>query len=270
MNTDLVPCKNCQAPLHPDASFCSDCGAKVVGRITLKGLLNELVENVFGWDNKYFFTVKGLFTNPREVLDTYLSGTRKRYMPPIGFLLVGLTLAIFVYNGFKDQYLEISKDSSIAQTEWMAEKFGGIYAEESYKKDTVQRTTKIQSTILKYLNVFTLLFIPLYSLSTRIVFGKRYNYGEHLVINSYLQGLGFLFSIVLFLVGITIHPSVFIFSILPTFIIYCYVFKQLYQLSFSELLLKLMLFVGVILSFIVLVGIVAIVIGIAYAYLTRS
>ena len=270
MDANTVPCKNCNTPLHPNASFCPHCGAKVAERITLKSLLKELVENVFGWDNKYFVTIKGLFISPGEVLASYLGGTRKRFMPPIGFLLVGLTLAIFVFNAFKDEYLAISENNSIEQTEWMAEKFGGIYAEESYKKETVERTIKIQEFILKYLNVFTLLLIPLYSLCSRIVFGKRYNYGEHLVINSYLQGLGFLFSVILFLAGIFIHPGLYIVSIVPTFLMYSYAFKQLCQLSFGELFLKIMVFIGVMLGFALTIIIIAIAIGIGYTLLTRN
>lgn len=71
-------CKNCQTELLPDSKFCHHCGAKVVEkRITFKNLWSSLLTSIFGWDNKYLFTLKQFLLKPQIVLKEFLTGTRK-------------------------------------------------------------------------------------------------------------------------------------------------------------------------------------------------
>ena len=202
-----------------------------------------------------------MFTHPGLLLQEYIDGTRKKYMNPIGFLVIGLTLGIFIFNVFSEQYLAISDRANESQLQWMAENVGGIYESEAFQEKSRADSKKAQVFILRYLNIITLINLPLYALMCWLVFRKPYNFGEHLVINSYLQGIGFLFTTLFFLVAIIIHPALFFFSLLATFSHYCYAYKQLYQLSFAELILKILLFLGLLIGITVVLGILFFLVG---------
>ena len=255
-------CKNCGHLLNDAEFYCEHCGGKIVlQRITLKTLIVEAATNVFGWDNKYFVTVKSLFAKPGNVLREYIDGTRKKYMHPLSFLLIGLTIGIFVFNIFTEQYISITTQANESQIQWMAETFGGIYEDPAFQEKSRADAKKSQKFVLDYLNILTIINLPLYALISWIVFRKPYNFGEHLVVNSYLQGIGFLFSTVFFCLAIAVHPSLFFLSLVSTFFMYCYAYKQLYQLGWDGLLLKVLIFIAVMIGLTVILGILFFVIG---------
>jgi len=257
-----MECKNCAYEIDENEFYCQHCGGKIIrNRISLKLLLSEAAANIFGWDNKYFLTVRGLFVYPGKLLQQYIDGTRKRYMNPISFLLIGLTLGLFFFNIFSEQYLSITEKANESQLEWMAQNLGGIYESDEFQEKSRADSNKMQEFLLRYLNIITLINLPLYALLSWSVFRKRYNFGEHLVVNSYLQGVGFLFSILFFFVAIIVHPSLFFLSLLGTFSLYCHAYKQLYKLSWSELILKILLFIGILIGLSIVLGIAFFVIG---------
>ncbi len=109
-----MSCKNCSSTLLNHSLFCNQCGAKIVNdRLTIKGLATDLSNNLLGWDNKFFFTIKNLLLRPHVVFREYLGGTRKRYMNP--FTILGLTtaIAIFLFNFFAEQYLALNIESNM-------------------------------------------------------------------------------------------------------------------------------------------------------------
>ena len=257
-------CKNCNSSLVNSDAYCSICGAKVVNRISLKSLIAELVENVFGWDNKYFVTVKGLITKPGEVLFSYLDGTRKRYMNPLGFLLINLTVVIFIFNILSDQFRRISNKSSEDQISFYAENFGSIYKEESTQNMIREYTTRTQNFYLNYLNIVVALILPFYAFLSWLIFKKPYNYGEHLVINSYLLGLSFIFTSLFFIIAITINPGLFLFGNLLTVFFYCFAYKKLYKLTLAEIILKLLIFIGILIGAVIILSIIIIIITVVF------
>jgi hypothetical protein len=71
-------CKNCQTALSVESDFCYKCGGKVIrNRLTVKNLFNYFLESFFNYDNKFFQTITNLITNPKDVIDRYVNGTRK-------------------------------------------------------------------------------------------------------------------------------------------------------------------------------------------------
>ena len=99
---------------------------------------------------------------------------------------------------------------------------------------------------LKYYNLFAFLLLPFYTLISFLVFRKPYNFGEHLVINTYLQSITSFFSVLLFIFSLLIGINLFGtgITILP-FLYYCFAFKKLYKLTFGQLLLKVLKFFGI-------------------------
>jgi hypothetical protein len=114
--------------------------------------------------------------------------------------------------------------------------------------------------MLKYLNLVAFLFLPFYSFLSKLIYRKPHNYGEHLVINAYIQGTTMYISILFFFMGLLIHPKIYSFSVLGFAIYYSYVFGRLYNFSFKKVILKFLKFIGAILlvvvPFLIILGII--------------
>ena len=262
-----MTCKNCGAALSVENSFCAACGAKTIkDRITIKGLVSDLFQNVFGWDNKYFKTIKTLILHPGVLLREYVSGTRKKYMNPFSFLGIGVTLALFIFNIFSTQFVTITaqsgSQSNAVLLEMIEKSLGDQMDKELMQKSIVESQEEYSLITLKYFNLMILFFMPIYTLISFIVFGKPYNYAEHLIINCYIQGLSFLATSILFMLSLITFPSIYFCTIPLLIIYYTYAYGKLYQFSFKKAVLKLLKFLGVLLLLLPILAILAIVLGV--------
>ena len=256
----MTKCLNCHKTLSKEASFCSSCGAKVITeRVTLKKMLSDVAETIFGWDNKYFFTLRSLVLKPHTVLEDYVSGVRKRYVHPFTFLIIGATLVLFTFTFFLDSFMGNLEAFNMQ----LVERYKGI----GIKDPDLERVDQVQAEILKYFNLVTLLLIPLYSLFTYTIYRKTYNYAEHLVFNSYIQGAGFVIALIFFYLSLATHPMVYSITTFATWSLHAYVFGKLYRLGVGTSILKLILFNIMFVIFIVAAIALMALIGILIAYL---
>ncbi len=248
-------CKNCQENLTNISNFCPNCGAKIVNeRISVKSLWTSFAKDFFGWDNKYLFTLKSLLLYPERVFNSYINGVRKRYVSPFIFLAIGTALAMLIFNQYATEYIELSKAISEKEFELIGEQFESSIDMETFEKEKeeqVKMSEETQGTILKFFNLFTFFLIPFYTSIAYLVFGKRYNYAEHLVIACYTQGFLFITAILFFGLSLAINPAIYGFSILVMIVYYLYAYGRLYNLSKGKLVVKLLKFLGVILLFLV-------------------
>ena len=89
-------CRNCAAPLGPQAQYCAQCGQRQAERrVSFGTLIGEFFTNFFNVDSQLFRTVRGLF-RPGFLSTEYFAGRRKRYASPVRVLLIvtGLLLAV--------------------------------------------------------------------------------------------------------------------------------------------------------------------------------
>ncbi len=277
-------CKNCQDPLEKDAQFCDNCGAKVItNRITFKFLLTELFAQM-GLDSLYFTTLKKMFLAPQEVLNEYLTGVRKRYVNPFAYLAVGAALSLLVFNFFADDFIAIQKSvnhENLAELESVAKQDLSLILDisdlELQKLKNQQQTAQTQlqfqdlwmKFLLKYLNLITFLFLPVYALISKWTYRKPYNYGEHIVMNAYLQGTTMYISIITFFIAMVSHPLVYTLSTLIYFLYYLFAFSKLYKHSFKTSILKLLRFIGVLIIVSILLFIILALLSIAAVILIK-
>jgi len=268
-----MSCKNCSSTLVNYSLFCNQCGAKIVNdRLTIKGLATDLSNNLLGWDNKFFFTIKNLLLRPHVVFREYLGGTRKRYMNP--FTILGLTtaIAIFLFNFFAEQYLALNIESNMQSisimSNMMEKKLGNNFDKVAYEKETLEMVTNSSQFMLKYFNLIVILFIPVYTFIAFMVYRKPYNYAEHLIINSYIQSISFLVTSIIFTISVFTTPSVYLITIFFLIFYYTYAYGKLYNLSVAESILKLLIFIGILIISIISIGILSFVLGITIKYLS--
>ncbi|MDH3796503.1 MAG: DUF3667 domain-containing protein, partial [Flavobacteriaceae bacterium] len=92
-----MECKNCKNPLSDMVFYCEKCGARVIrNRLSLKNLFSFIIESYFNIDNSFLRTIITLFTDPRDVIHGYITGLRKKYMNPIAFMTIAITLSGFI------------------------------------------------------------------------------------------------------------------------------------------------------------------------------
>lgn len=264
-------CKNCKELLISTNLFCSNCGAKVVQtRITVKSLFSDFANNIFGWDNKFFFTVRMLIQKPHVLFIEYIEGTRKKYMNPLSLLALGAAMAIFVFNFFAEDYLALNIETNKQTVETLANitknQIGEGFDAVTYKKEQMEMITKISSFMLKYFNLLVILFLPFYTFLAFLTYRKPYNFGEHLVINSYIQGLSFLVTSVIFTISIFTDPSVYILTIVILILYYTYAYGKLHKLSVAESILKLFKFFGILIAAIMIIMILSFILGISMSF----
>jgi len=163
-----MQCKTCDYSLKPDFRYCPNCGAKVIRkRLTLKNIGQDISFQVFNLDNTLLRTIHHLFSKPQEVIESFIGGTRKRYMNPVSFFAIAITLSGVLFFVLRNVYHINLTDSSVGET-----------------------ATADMNFIFDYQGLLSYLTMPLYALMTWVLFldKKKLNYTEHLVANAYITG----------------------------------------------------------------------------------
>ena len=272
-------CKNCNHTLDDNAQFCDNCGGKVVAfRITFAILFKEFFNNVFGLDTQFFRTLKEMAIRPHLVLEEYLSGVRKRYVNPFGFLAISAAVSLLIYNFFiedyvkmqrsinEEQIIEVEKKASINLDDYknLTEKeFEKIKRDKTIAKLQLKFTDNYTRLSVRYFNLFCFIFIFILALVSKWTYWKPHNYGEHIIINAYMYGFLSLFQVLLFLISLVTHPWVFIFSTFGYLFYYQYTLSKFYNISLGKGTIKFLRFL---LGFLILFSAI-IVLGIVIAFI---
>ncbi|MBR9845800.1 MAG: DUF3667 domain-containing protein, partial [Algicola sp.] len=197
-------------------------------------------------DNKLLRTLIDMFKQPEVVIGGYIEGVRKRYVNPISYFGLAITLTglyLLILNKFFPESLDFSSFAVEGQEEFQQ---------------------KNMSFIQEYMSILMMLYIPIYALIARISFIglNKFNYTELIVVFLYWQSQISIFSSVTIIVaamfGVTNGVISMIF--LPLMILYAaYILKRLYQLSFAQMLLRTLIFcivLGVVFAIIIVIVII--------------
>lgn len=250
-----MDCKNCKTVLKEQDAYCKSCGGKVVrNRLTIKNLFEHITETFFNYDNKLLRTLIDLFKKPEIVIGGYIKGTRKRYVNPISYVALTLTISgiymLILNKFFPNVFLEMTTVGVEGQQEFMT-----IYS------DFIQ----------KYYSFLMISLIPLYALISRLVFinRKEYNFTEHLVMAMYIMAQFSLVSSFLNIALLVLQlPSDLLgtSSIFLQMIYFGYCYKRIYVLSIGGLILRTLWFLGILL----ITMIVIIILGILFAIIFKD
>ncbi|MCF6280294.1 MAG: DUF3667 domain-containing protein [Flavobacteriaceae bacterium] len=229
----MIECKNCHTPFSDETDFCPSCGGKVIrNRLTLKALFAHFSEQFLNYDNKFLKTFLHLFTKPEEVIDSYINGTRKKYVNVISYFAIAITvsgLQMFILNKFFPELIDFSSIDDIRM------------------RNMQQKNMRFVS---EYQGLIMMLSVPFYALMSKITFFniKKYNYTEHLVIFMFISAqitiIGVIIMLSFTIIGVSLMTVTVIIS--PLYIIYStYALKRLYKFDFGEIILRTFLFIFV-------------------------
>lgn len=243
-------CKNCHTKLEAQDEYCKSCGGKVIRkRLSFKNLFEHISETFFNYDNKLLRTVIDLFKKPEHVIGGYIDGTRKKYVNVISYFALAITISgayMFIIKKYFPEVMDFSYMTAPGQEEF-------------------QR--KNMAFVQEYQSIVMMLYVPIYALMARVVFFniKKYNYTELLVVFLYIQAQTSIVSaiVVITLAFIGLNTNILGIAIIPLMIIYsAYCLKRLYELSLLDIIVRTLLFFGVLC--ITLFIITLVVLGIMY------
>lgn len=190
-------CKNCNIPLHEGANYCAKCGAKVIAnRLTFKHLSAELIANYLNVDNTFLRTFLALFSKPEIVICGYIDGVRKKYLNPVSYIAIALTitgiLVFFMRRTFPEGF-----DFDILKT--------GMYDAAASKR--------MSDFIFTFYSLIFILYIPILALSSWLTFNReKYLYTEHIIIFMYAQAHYSLITSPLTILILFITPELYLYS----------------------------------------------------------
>lgn len=169
-------CLNCNNKVAKH--YCDNCGQSIhTNRINTKHLIEELQYGIFHINKGVLYTAKELLLNPGITIKNYLIGKRIKYTKPFTFLLICGTIYSIIFHLFHFFPLEDMNSNNNMILEYLP----------------------IYNWYSNYYSLSSLFLIPFYSLSTYLFFYKKgYNYIEHLVIFSYINGTKILLILVFY------------------------------------------------------------------------
>jgi len=173
-NEHPMTCINCNNEHYE--KFCPNCGEKsTVSRITFASIFNAALATVTNMDKGFLFNVKNLFLRPNEVVNSYILGKRKNIFNPISYLIITVTIYLIVEAMLKVPVETTKIESAVFDFGYEAGKF-----------------------MKRYFKYFWILSIIWLSISTKLMF-KKYNYAEHLAINSFVIGQATLVGLIAYI-----------------------------------------------------------------------
>lgn len=177
-----VKCRNCGYEVIGE--YCHHCGQKRdVHKLAWRSLFEELQKRWFGFDNNFARTVKDLTIAPRKVISATIEGIRVRYIGPIGYYFLMVTLFVLAISFLDVDMTEMSKEIASAMS-----------TAETPEQEALQM--EINRKIYGNFRLFSFLLMPFFILATWIVFkNKKYNLLETSVVNFYGQGHPMILSI---------------------------------------------------------------------------
>lgn len=171
-----LSCKN-----EHNENFCPNCGEKAgIKRITLPSVLQDAFSSITNMDKGFLYNLKELSFNPQGLVTDYIKGVRKGINNPITFLILATTIYLIIETLIEMPVIVPDDDNLEKSRIFLAGREAG----------------RLIQTYLKYYWILTVFVL---STSTRLMFGK-YNFIEHLTINSFVLG----FATLLGLIGLLI------------------------------------------------------------------
>lgn len=168
-------CINCGSDVS--TAYCPSCGQKNPPRkISVLSLYHDFQSRIYGFDGMFPRTLRDLTIRPGKVALAYINGNRVKYVGPVGYFFVMLTIFILLLGILDIDFYEFSQASS---------PFGKTTTSRQ-QEEGAQMVVKIFSDNLR---IFQFMLIPLTAFWFKIFFSKSgYSFLEMMVPTFYFYG----------------------------------------------------------------------------------
>lgn len=195
-----MSCINCSQDF--EGVFCPTCGEKKeIPRITFGSTVASIYSGFLDMDKGFLYNLKNLTIAPKDTILQYIHGKRKYILNPVSYAI--LTISIYL---LLDSLLPRGASAKFSKVDvFGAQEMGyklGAFIDDKMKF--------LWLTLVLYLAFFTRLFF------------RKYNYFEHIAINSFILGHA---TIIAILTRLIYNRELIIFN----FIVFFYVSILLYK-----------------------------------------
>ncbi|CAL2093796.1 DUF3667 domain-containing protein [Tenacibaculum sp. 190524A05c] len=224
-----------------DEKFCPNCGEKRdTQKITFGSTIESTFATITNMDKGFLYNIKNLTIRPKTTIEEYIRGKRKGIFNPVSFLILSITAYLIVEAFFKAKSIIPEEKVNLVKGN-LGYKIGASGGSFIYN-------------YFKFFWIFTV--IPL-SFITKLFF-KRFNFVEHIAINSFILGqvtliIGLL-SFIIFRFPLLFNPFIYVTLI-------WYIYKVFYNPKYkSDSLIKaftsILLFIVILFSTVILIGLI--------------
>ena len=198
-----MECKNCLYSQPTVFNFCPECGAKVIkNRLTLKNLAIDVFQRFLDVDNTFVKTFRHLCVKPDAVIDSYVKGIRRKYLNPIGYFGIALTLSgllLFLMRRFFKNAIDYDVMDQGVNPEVMA---------------------RIMNVLYDLNTLLFIIYIPIFAISARLTFNKKdYNLTENSVFYMYILAHWSIISFPISVITLIISPESYLILGFPLLVI---------------------------------------------------
>ncbi len=191
---ELVECPSCG---HKDTGgFCSQCGNPLEKkRISIKSLLESILDIFTDFETKYAQTFVGLLTRPAQFIEKYIHGKREEYYIPFKYFFLNLSINFFVYT--RCGLADLTENEFDVEVDQLVQLKSEVVFEE---------------IINDYGSLFSLIIIPVYVLCSYLLFPKsKLNLAEQATAITFMMGQLMLLEVAINLISF-VFPAFYHFS----------------------------------------------------------
>jgi len=227
-----MECKNCHTPQRTDYNYCPNCGAKVIrNRLPFKNLWYDVTERYFNLDNTFLRTFLHLFSKPEIVIDSYVNGVRRKYLNPISYFAIALTLSgiqLFLLRKVFSQGIDLDIYNQ------------GLNPELSQK---------IMEVVFDFSSFLFILYIPIFAIAGWLTFNKKaYFFSEYIVFFIYILAQWSIFTFPISLVVLLFSPDSYMILSMPLLILILaysiYSMQRMHKYPTGQFILRTGLFIA--------------------------
>lgn len=158
-------------------------------KLTIRNLWYDITERYFNIDNTLLKTFWHLVTKPEVVIDGYISGIRKKYLNPISYLGIALTLSGFLVVLMKKKSSQIDFD------------LFGTGMQSSNLQPLFDFTTDYQAILF-------VLYLPMMAAASWLAYDTvKYNFTERLTVFIYALAQWSIFTFIPSILILIISPE---------------------------------------------------------------
>jgi hypothetical protein len=111
-------CHNCDTVFDESDNFCRKCGQENHDlKVPIPHILEEVFEGFTHFDNKFFTTIKSIFSKPGLITKDFLDGKRTRFVPPLRLFFFISATYFFLYSCSQTKSEELIKDPTWVKEE---------------------------------------------------------------------------------------------------------------------------------------------------------
>lgn len=169
-----MSCINCEIDFEGD--FCPSCGEKKnIDRITFSSIITSVFSGFVDMDKGLLFNIKNLTLFPKKTILDYINGKRRYILNPISYAIITISIYLFL-----DTLIPRGVSPKLSKVDVFGAQEMGV---------------KFGYFLRSKMKFFWLTYIFYSSFFTKLFF-RRFNFFEHLAINSFILGHATLIAII--------------------------------------------------------------------------